>query len=197
MTSESAFFADEGFAGDTTIRQSTNEGETDIKSRLWEVAFWGWCIVVVGIAIWVAGAALILFVAYGRMDEVAGVFGLYAAGAIILTVAVWAARYVATGEKKSFGEMLKLVAFGNIPLYFWFVPGVLYFGGLGTAIWNDATGDALRLEQFSEGVGGALFALLLGAPGWFFAPKKWSHIGHMAGTGIATILILASMLFLP
>ena len=196
MTDASELTANPQFHGHARERNATEAVPSDVRSRLFEVAIWAWRIAAVGLVIWVMAAALVLYVEYGRQGDVLGIFGLYAAATIIFTLIVWTVRYVVSGVKSSFTNLLKRTAFGNLPLYVWFVPSVLYFGGLLTALWYDASNDALRLQHFAEGVGSALAALMLGAAGGVFAPKKWMYQGHMIGTVIVIVAILAARFYI-
>lgn len=184
-----------GFQNNACFRPQVPEGETTVRSRLLEVATWIWRMAAIGIACWFVVAAGILYVEYGRPDEVFGLLALYFVGALVLGGIVWTAHYVITGERRSYLATLKAASFGNLALYFWFVPAVLVVGAFGTAIWNDGANDYLRLQHLSEGVGGAFFVLILGAPAWFFAPKAYSHTAHMIGTVVAGALVLAVNFF--
>ena len=191
MTERVAASAPHGFQGNASFRYNKRSDETNVKSRLLEVATWVWYIAAVGFAVWAMIGAAFLYVIRGRLEEVLGMFALYAGCVVIATLAVWTTRYVVTGQRQPFGKTLKATAFGNLALYFWFVPAVIYFGALGNAVWQDAAYDDLRMQHLAEGAGGAMFVLILGAPGWFFAPRALSHVGHMIGTIIAGVLTLA------
>lgn len=165
-----------------------------IRDRLFQVAIWGWRVACVCMAIYfMVGATMTAF--HAGPDEAIGIICLYLGLAVLLSGLVWTARYVLIGEKRGFGRTLKETAFANLPALFWFVPGVLFVGALGNALWHGASNEAVFYSDFATGAGGALGVLFLGIPGWFLVPKKHAHVGHMVGTGVAGIATLASLHF--
>jgi len=175
------------------VTQSNEANDAGFRSRLLEVAGWGWRAFAVCLAILVLVGSLFQYLEQNRLEDALILLTAYAASALIFNLVVWLMIYISQGGKAHFFKLLNRVAFGNMPFYFWFVLGVLYFGGLFSALWHDTSDSAVRWMHFSSGLGSAFAALLLGSPFWFFTPKKWSHVGHMVGT----ILMGSLMLIVP
>lgn len=167
-----------------SVTQSPETGDAGVKSRLMEVAGWGWRAGAVCIAI------LIMVTVVIQGDLVLLV--TYIGSALIFTLAVWLMIYILHGEKAYFPKLLNRIVFGSMPFYFWFVIGVLYFGGSFSALWHNASDSAVRGSHFAEGLGTSVVALGLGFPFKFFAPKKWRYVGHMVGTIFMGILVFVA-----
>lgn len=93
--------------------------------------------------------------------------GILAIGAILDVVS----SYIWSGTKRSVLDFLHLL-WGRIPAYFWFFLAILYFGGIGTAIWRGATDSVIFSQDFSEGAGAGLAVFAIGGLGRFFPPKQ-------------------------
>lgn len=95
---------------------------------------------------------------------------------------VWVTIYVASGIRCDFEQLFVRVVLGDLSSYVWFMIGVLYVGGAGTAIWFDELGRGEFETNFTTGVGGAIAILAMGYLGSLLAPVEYRQVGHAIGT---------------
>ena len=161
--------------------------------RLLKVGAWGWRIGATCWVLFVLVAAAFLFFEENPIDGV-GLFFLGLGLSLAFTGLVWVAIYVTNGLKFDFERLFVRVVLGDFSSYVWFVIGVLYLGGVGTAIWFDGSGGGGFESNFATGVGGALAILALGYPGSLLAPAKYRQVGHVVGTVFAALISLIVVL---
>ena len=162
-------------------KRPVGEAKDDASHRLLKVAAWGWRIGATCWVLFVMVAAALLFVEANPVDGV-GLFLFCLGLSLAFTGLVWVAIYVTNGLKCDFERLFARVVLGDFSSYSWFVIGVLYLGGVGTAIWFDGSGQGGFETNFATGVGGALAVLALGYPGSLLAPAKYRQVGHVVGT---------------
>lgn len=171
-------------------KRPVGAAKDDASRRLLKVASWAWRIGGSCWVLFVLVAAAFLFVEENPIDGV-GLLFLGVGLSLTFTGLVWVTIYVTNGLKSDFERLLVRVVLGDFSCYFWFVIGVLYLGGFGTAIWLDGSGESEFVSNFATGVGGALVFLALGYPGSLLAPAKYRHVGHAVGT---VFVALASLI---
>lgn len=168
------------------------------SQRLVKVAAWLWRIGATCYVLFVLVAAAFLFIEANPIDGV-GFFFINLGFSLAFTGLVWAAIYVAIGLKYDFEQLFVRVVLGNFSSYVWFMIGVLYLGGLGTAIWFDKLGRGGSETNFATGVGGALVILALGYPCSLVAPTKYRREGHFVATvfvALASLIVVLNGLTL-
>jgi hypothetical protein len=174
-----------------TVRRRPAGGTKDgVSRRLLRVAAWGWRLAATGCVLYILTAAAYLFVEEDPVDGV-GLFFVGLGFSLAFTGLVWVAIYVTNGLKCDFEKLFVRVVLGDFSTYVWFVLGVLYLGGVGTAIWFDGSGRGAFEANFASGMGGALALLALGYPGSLLAPARYKHAGHVIGT---VFVALASLI---
>jgi hypothetical protein len=161
--------------------------------RLLRVAAWGWRIGATCLVLLALVDTAFMFVEESPMDGVGQLFILISL-LLAFTGLVWVAIYVTNDLKCDFKRLFVRVVLGDFSSYVWFVLGVLYLGGVGSAIWFGESGRGGFETNFATGVGGALAILALEYLGSLLAPAKYRKAGHVVGTVFVALTSLIVVL---